>query len=102
MSCLVSDITIKHDIVNVEIGLSTENIKDVEVGLLYQTKPNVDVELAVQPIKVIEAQVRSKNLWDVTCGIICSLRDFVKSAFSKGFWINDRPWLNDDIWKNKP
>lgn len=23
-----------------------------------------------------------------------------RSCFGSGYWINDRPWLNDDIWKN--
>jgi hypothetical protein len=102
MSCLVSDITIKYDIINAEINLSTERINDVDVDLLFQTKPNVDVELVIQPIKVVETQVRGKNLWDITCGIICSLRDFVKSAFTKGYWMNDKPWMDDQTWSNKP
>lgn len=24
----------------------------------------------------------------------------VKSCFGKGFWINDKPWLNSDAWNN--
>ena len=24
----------------------------------------------------------------------------IKSCFGKGFWINEKPWLNDDAWKN--
>lgn len=24
----------------------------------------------------------------------------VRSCFGKGYWINDLPWLNDDVWKN--
>lgn len=23
-----------------------------------------------------------------------------RSCFGKGFWINERPWLNVDAWKN--
>lgn len=76
MSCLVSDITIKHEPIVVE------------------------AKLAVQPIKVIETQVRSKNLWDVTCGIICSLRDFIKACFTRGYWINEHPWNNSEPWNN--
>lgn len=28
------------------------------------------------------------------------LWEAVKSCFGKGFWISDKPWLNDDGWKN--
>lgn len=24
----------------------------------------------------------------------------VNSCFGKGFWINEKPWSNDDGWKN--
>lgn len=24
----------------------------------------------------------------------------IRSCFGAGFWINDKPWLNDDAWKN--
>jgi hypothetical protein len=23
-----------------------------------------------------------------------------RSCFGSGYWINERPWLNDDSWKN--
>jgi hypothetical protein len=23
-----------------------------------------------------------------------------RSCFGSGYWINDKPWLNDDAWKN--
>lgn len=24
----------------------------------------------------------------------------VRSCFGRGWWINDKPWLNNDAWKN--
>lgn len=24
----------------------------------------------------------------------------VRSCYGKGYWINEKPWLNDDAWKN--
>lgn len=24
----------------------------------------------------------------------------IKSCFGKGYWINEKPWKNDDGWKN--
>ena len=24
----------------------------------------------------------------------------IKSCFGKGYWINDKPWVNNDAWKN--
>ena len=23
-----------------------------------------------------------------------------RSCFGSGYWINNKPWLNDDLWKN--
>lgn len=23
-----------------------------------------------------------------------------RSCFGSGYWINDRPWINTDVWKN--
>lgn len=25
----------------------------------------------------------------------------IRSCFGSGFWINDRPWINNNAWKNK-
>ena len=25
----------------------------------------------------------------------------IRSCFGSGFWIKDRPWINDDAWKNE-
>ena len=24
-----------------------------------------------------------------------------RSCFGSGYWINDRPWLNEDAWRNE-
>ncbi len=24
----------------------------------------------------------------------------IKSCFGKGFWVNEKPWLNNDAWRN--
>jgi hypothetical protein len=24
----------------------------------------------------------------------------IRSCFGKGYWINDKPWVNTDAWKN--
>jgi hypothetical protein len=24
----------------------------------------------------------------------------IRSCFGKGYWINEKPWVNDDAWKN--
>lgn len=26
----------------------------------------------------------------------------IRSCFGKGYWINDKPWVNTDAWKNEP
>lgn len=43
-----------------------------------------------------------KQVVVATTMIIHSIRDLVKSAFTRGYWINDRPWMNEQTWKNKP
>lgn len=25
----------------------------------------------------------------------------IRSCFGGGFWFNEKPWINDEIWKNK-
>ena len=25
----------------------------------------------------------------------------IRSCFGSGFWVNEKPWLNDEGWKNK-
>lgn len=25
---------------------------------------------------------------------------YVKSCFGRGYWINDKPWSNKDVWRN--
>lgn len=24
----------------------------------------------------------------------------IRSCFGKGFWVNEKPWINEDSWKN--
>ena len=24
----------------------------------------------------------------------------IRSCFGSGFWVNEKPWLNDEAWKN--
>ena len=26
--------------------------------------------------------------------------DYIRSCFGRGWWVNDRPWSNDNNWKN--
>lgn len=28
------------------------------------------------------------------------LWEAVRSCFGKGFWVSEKPWANDDAWKN--
>ncbi len=25
----------------------------------------------------------------------------IRSCFGSGFWVNEKPWINDEGWKNK-
>lgn len=25
----------------------------------------------------------------------------IRSCFGGGFWVNSKPWINDDVWKSK-
>ena len=96
MSCLVTDITVKRDNVNATaqcLGGSSSNVSGVTSPIIANG--------------MIASGITSKvSTWrqvvDATAGIICSIRDLVKSAFTRGYWINDRPWMNEQTWKNKP
>lgn len=96
MSCLVTDITAKRDDVNATaqgLGESGSNVNGVTSPIVANGAIASGVSSKVSTWKqIIEA----------TAGIICSIRDLVKSAFTRGYWINDRPWLNDQTWRNKP
>ena len=28
------------------------------------------------------------------------IRDIVRSCYGSGFWIEDKPWLDNDVWKD--
>lgn len=52
---------------------------------------------------------KNKNIESVYIGRIfvsaiykgsVKIYEAIKSCFGKGFWINNKPWLNKDAWKN--
>lgn len=37
----------------------------------------------------IEIYLGKRLIWQIS-----------RSCFGSGYWINEKPWLNEDVWKN--
>lgn len=37
----------------------------------------------------IEVYLGKRLIWQIS-----------RSCFGSGYWINEKPWLNEDVWKN--
>lgn len=96
MSCLVTDISTKRENTDVT-ATSLGGVNSISNGVTSPIIAN-----AQMTTKLAGKASVWKQIIDVSGGIICSIRDLVKSAFTRGYWINDRPWLNDQTWRNKP
>ena len=55
--------------------------------IIKNGKEIVEVYRGVNPI--VEIYHGKTLIWQI-----------VRSCFGNGYWINDRPWLNADGWKN--
>lgn len=54
------------------------------------TKDNKEIIAVYYERKIISAIYKgAKLVWQA-----------VRSCFGKGLWINEKPWVNDDGWKN--
>lgn len=46
---------------------------------------------------------RHKHKWRSIVAVHKGLRlvwEAVRSCYGKGYWIQEKPWVNDDIWKD--
>lgn len=50
--------------------------------------------------EVTDIRVGGKVIASVRKGVHL-VWEAIRSCFGKGFWINDKPWNNNDGWKNK-
>lgn len=58
---------------------------------------------------VLEINSFSRNALDVPIKAIFkganaiwyAIREFIRSCYGSGVWLNTYNWINDDIWKNK-
>ena len=48
---------------------------------------------------IIEIYRKDKTYYEVYSGkrLVWQL---TRSCFGSGYWINDKPWLNADVWRN--
>ena len=96
MSYSISNTGIKREEIVCNIKPLTQKVSG------YATIPSQQVN-ANATITTLSGKVNMfKQVVVATTMIIHSIRDLVKSAFTRGYWINDRPWLNDQTWRNKP
>ena len=47
------------------------------------------IQVSRNKIDFIEIYVGKKLIWQM-----------IRSCFGKGYWINDKPWINDDLFRN--
>lgn len=47
------------------------------------------IQVNRKKIDFIEIYLGKKLMWQI-----------ISSCFGKGYWINDKPWVNDDLWRN--
>lgn len=47
------------------------------------------IEIHRGPIDFMEVYFGKRLIWQIS-----------RSCFGSGYWINDKPWLNEDIWRN--
>lgn len=49
--------------------------------------------------EVIEIYRKKKSCIEAYRGKLL-IYQIARSCFGSGYWINDRPWLNADVWRN--
>lgn len=62
-------------------------VKEKEITTIYAPKP-IDNGFEAKSINVVYRY--GKIIWQA-----------ISSCFGKGYWINDKPWVNTDGWKNE-
>lgn len=40
------------------------------------------------------------EVWKFIDGAWRNVWQAIRSCFGRGFWLNDKPWSNKDVWKN--
>lgn len=40
------------------------------------------------------------EVWKYVGGAWRSVWQYIRSCFGRGFWVNDKPWSNKDVWRN--
>lgn len=56
--------------------------------MLFHGKKEI-VELYKGRLPIIELYLGKFLIWQG-----------LRSCFGSGYWVNNRPWLNDEVWKN--
>lgn len=41
-----------------------------------------------------------QEVWKFIDGAWRNVWQAIRSCFGRGFWLNDKPWSNKDVWKN--
>ena len=49
--------------------------------------------------EITEIYIRKNTISEVYLGKFLIWQS-IRSCFGSGYWINEKPWINTDIWKN--
>lgn len=96
MSYSISNTGIKREEIVCNIKPLTRQISGSATISPQQVKANATITTLSGKVSLFKQVVIATTM------LIHSIRDLVKSAFTRGYWVNDRPWLNDQTWSNKP
>jgi hypothetical protein len=52
------------------------------------------------PNRSVTTMYKGRRLFGVVYQGTKLIWQYVRSCFGRGYWINDKPWSNDNGWKN--
>lgn len=96
MSYSISNTGIKREEIVCNVKPLTQKISGSATIFSQEVKANATITTLSGKASLFKQVVVATTMF------VHSIRDLVKSAFTRGYWINDRPWLNEQTWRNKP
>lgn len=71
--------------------------------ILKNNKLVLQIQKNISELKDNIEQISEKKIGSIYKGaqlVWITIYDLVKSCFGSGVWLQNKPWLGDDLWKN--